>query len=72
MTADTQPSATPLPDARPFDLEGIEVSIALNGNVERRTLTDEFGRFRFSSLPSGTYSLRILLDEHDTELSLTI
>ncbi len=57
---DPQPS-----DAQPSDLEGIEVSLTLDGNVERRTVTDEFGRFQLSSLKPGAYSLQIIMEEHD-------
>jgi len=49
-------------------LEGFELHLFDAEGIERRSLTDELGRFRFSQLAEGNYSLRIILDDHEVFL----
>ncbi len=50
------------------NLEGIEVRIANGDGVERRGLTDRLGRFSFTYVKPGTYTLRVLFADHDMVL----
>jgi hypothetical protein len=52
----------------PDHLAGIELHLTGADDVERRGLTDELGQFSFSHLPRGTYTLRVMLDDHDITL----
>jgi hypothetical protein len=50
----------------PEGLEGIEVRLTDETGTERRRVTDELGRFAFSDLGDGSYSLRVVFEDHDT------
>jgi len=41
---------------------GVEVQLLLNGAVVDSQITDGSGNFLFSNLPSGSYSLRLMMD----------
>lgn len=41
---------------------GVEVELLLNGAVVDSQITDGSGNFLFSDLPSGSYSLRLMMD----------
>lgn len=41
---------------------GVEVQLLLNGAVVDSRITDGSGNFSFSNLPSGSYSLRLMMD----------
>ena len=47
------------------DLSGIEIRLTDATNTERRGLTDSLGQFRFSQLPEGSYTIRVILEDHD-------
>jgi hypothetical protein len=51
-------------DAQPYGLEGIELCLA-GADTERYGLTDQLGRFSFSQIPKGTYSLQVILEDQD-------
>ena len=60
-------------ESHTLQMEGIELRITDDTGSERRGLTDSLGRFSFSHLPGGTYSLRVILSDHDVILdSLTV
>jgi len=47
------------------ELEGVELRLMSEADIERRGVTDRLGRFSFSLLPEGRYSLQVMLDDHD-------
>lgn len=52
-------------EPEPDNPEGMELRLADRAGDERRSLTDHLGRFTFSRLTAGQYTLRLLLDDHD-------
>lgn len=51
--------------AGPQGLEGIEVQLMVDGFVYRRALVDSTGYFRFTFVPAGVYTLRLILEDRD-------
>ena len=49
-------------------LDGIEIHLMDTANTEWRGLTDALGQFSFSQLSEGTYTLNIILEDHDINL----
>lgn len=49
----------------PGDLEGIELRLIDAGGRAWRGLADQLGRFTFSGLVPGTYTLQVILDDYD-------
>lgn len=54
--------------SRESRLTGLELSLSDAEGSQRRSLTDEFGRFTFTELTPGTYSLKVALDDRDLHL----
>ncbi|MCX7681856.1 MAG: zf-HC2 domain-containing protein [Anaerolineae bacterium] len=53
---------------QPAGLEGIELRIVDGNGVPRRGLTDKLGRFKFTQLEEGVYSLQVIFDDHEIVL----
>lgn len=53
---------------QPAGLEGIELRIVDGNGVPRRGLTDKLGRFKFTQLAEGIYSLQVIFDDHEIVL----
>ncbi|MGB5709237.1 MAG: carboxypeptidase-like regulatory domain-containing protein [Arenicellales bacterium] len=51
-----------IPPAFAAAVAGVEVQLLLNGAVVDSQITDSSGNFLFSNLPSGSYSLRLMMD----------
>jgi hypothetical protein len=50
------------------ELEGLELQLLGPEGMKRRGLTDELGRFSFSLLSEGSYSLQIIFDDREVYL----
>ena len=51
-------------------MSGIELSLLQQDGRNRRVLTDELGRFRFSHLTTGRYDLQVRLSERNIRLDI--
>jgi len=51
-------------EAQPYGLEGIELCLS-SSCIDRYGLTDTLGRFSFSQLSQGDYSLQVILEDQD-------
>jgi len=54
-------------ESEPYGMEGLELHLA-GDKIERYGLTDDLGRFNFSQLSPGIYSLHVLMQNHDIVL----
>ena len=55
-------------EPQPGGLEGIELRIVDVDGVPRRGLTDKLGRFKFTQLAEGVYSLQVIFEDHEIVL----
>jgi hypothetical protein len=52
-------------ESQPAELEATKLRLTIDGDGERLGLTDELGRFSFSHLAQGTYSLQLIFDQYE-------